>query len=360
MNRSPDQHKMTDHLKNLARWIVLVPVVLLVLFGCGQFALVSAQSPGVQGPLTKMQADYRAWDFTEFKPVAEGIMDEILKDRSRYAYGAPPSIVLSSGAVWPTQQAEQQQTPATSVPTVQTSPTPPATLLPQPTATVAVTPSATKVLWIPYTATNIPPQDTETPIPTSTSQATSTSTATATAIATSTATATPTATATATAVPSGMNIGSPDGAILNLGGGGEWIIDLEAETGNPLRTSPPDTAYDLVVYEYEVSPGIIMLDHIIVEVGTGPSGSCSSSTWMTVLNWGDTDPNNNGQLGNLFPGELDNQSIPFVHLYNGSTAGIGIDINALSTPGFYPCLRIYSPVSGDGDAAQVDSIEILP
>ena len=90
MNQSPDKQRIPTHLKNLARWIVLVPVVLLILFGCGQFALVSAQQPSVEGPLTKMQADYRAWSFTEFQPLTAGIMDEILKDRSRYAYGAPP------------------------------------------------------------------------------------------------------------------------------------------------------------------------------------------------------------------------------------------------------------------------------
>lgn len=103
-----------------------------------------------------------------------------------------------------------------------------------------------------------------------------------------------------------------------------------------------------------------MLDHVVVQVGTGPTGSCASSTWTTVLYWGDGDTSNNGHLGSLYSGEIDNQAIPFAHLYNSSTTGIGIDINALTSPGTFPCLRIFAPVSGDGDAAQVDSIEILP
>ncbi len=342
MNQAPDKQPIQTHLKNLASWIVLVPVVLLILFGCGQFALVSAQQPSVEGPLTKMQADYQFWSFTEFQPLTDGIMDEILKDRSRYAYGAPPSIVIVSGPVWPTQQAVQQKTPLPPAPTAQTTPTLPATQIPQATATVAVTPSATQVLWIPYTATNIPPpEDTRTPTPT----------------ATSTATETPIPTA---VPPNNVNIGAPDGGIEDISGGGELIIDLEALTGSPLNTSTPDGAYDLVFYEYVPSAGIIMLDHVVLEVGTGPSGSCGSSTWTTVLNWGDGVLTNNGQLGSLYPGEADNQSIPFSNLYLGTTPGIAIDIDALGASGIYPCLRIYSPLSGDGDSAQVDSIEILP
>ena len=103
-----------------------------------------------------------------------------------------------------------------------------------------------------------------------------------------------------------------------------------------------------------------MLDHVILEVGTGPSGSCGSSAWTTVFNWGDGDLSNNGQLGSQYPGEADNQSIPFSKLYNGITPGVAIDTDSLGASGIFPCLRIYSPVSGDGDAAQVDSIEILP
>ena len=103
-----------------------------------------------------------------------------------------------------------------------------------------------------------------------------------------------------------------------------------------------------------------MLDHVVLEVGTCPSGSCGSSTWTTVFYWGDADTNNNGMLGSTFPGEVDNQSIPFSNLYLGTTPGIAINIDALGASGIYPCLRIYSPVSGSGDAAQVDSIEILP
>lgn len=343
MNQSPDKQLIPTHLKNLARWIVLVPVVLLILFGCGQFALVSAQQPSVEGPLTNMQADYQAWSFTEFQPLTAGILDEIMKDRSRYAYGAPPSIVLVSGPVWPTQQAEQKETPRPPAPTEQTTATPPATPVIPHTATIAVTPSATQVIWIPYTATNIPPpEDTHTPTPTATSTAT--------------------ATATATKVPpNNVNIGAPDNNIEDIAGGGELIIDLEDLTGSPLDTSTPDGAYDLVFYEYEFSPGIVQFDHVVLQVGTGPSGSCGSSTWTTVFYWGDSDPTNNGHIGGMYgPTEVDNQTMFTSDLYLGSTTGIAIDTDALGASGIYPCLRVYSPISGSGDSAQIDAIGILP
>jgi len=281
-------------------------------------------------------------------------MAEILKDRSRNNDGAPASIKLIPGVVWPTQQKEPKKTPVpptTPEPTEQISPTTPVII--QTTATPTAAPTATKWLYIPPTATIPPP-------PENTATATSTATATATSTPTSTSTATATPTETATEIPPNVNFGPPDGSLLNIPDGGECIIDLEAETGSPLNTSSPDGAYDLVMYEYVPSPGIIMFDHIVIQLGTGPTGACSSSAWTTVLYWGDGDASNNGQLGSLYPGEIDNQTIPFAHLYNGSTPGIAIDADALGGSGIYPCLRIFAPVSGDGDAAQVDSIEILP
>jgi hypothetical protein len=379
MNPSPDNPQKTGHLQNLARWFILVPVILLILFGCGQLALASVQPPAIEGPLTKMQADYLVWDFTEFQPVTAGILDEIRKDRSRYAYGAPPAIVLVPGVVWPTQQAAQQEaTPLPPAPTEQIFSTPPATPVTQPTVTEAVLPSATQWRYIPPTATNpLPPENTKTPAATSTAAPTLTFTLTHTPAPTLTFTLThtlaptltftptfiPTETVTLTATtapPNHVNIGPPDGHIENIPAGAQIIIDLVALTGSPLDTSIPDSYDDLVFYEYEISTGIIMLDHVVLQVGPGPSGSCGSSTWTTVFDWGDGNASNNGQLGGLYPGEIDNQSIPFANLYLGSTTGIAIDTDALAAPGIYPCLRVYSPATGNGDAAQVDAIEILP
>ncbi|MCD4672870.1 MAG: hypothetical protein K8R77_09420 [Anaerolineaceae bacterium] len=352
MNQPPDNYQLPTHLKNLSRWIVLVPIVLLVLFACGQLALVSATSPAVQGPLTKMQANYHLWDFIEFQPVQSAIFAEIQKDRSRYPYGAPPSMVLLPGEVWPTQQALSTSNPNTPMPTEQNTPTLPATPISQPSATMAITPSATRplVIFIPATSTDPPP-----PPNTPTATASATATATATSTATSTSTSTPTKTPTSP----GLNLGPPDSSYSSIPNGSEIIIDLEAETGSPLDTSSPDGNYDLVFYERINFGSQIAFDHVILQVGTGPSGSCGSSAWYTVLYWGDSDPANNGHIGNMFGGvELDNQAIFTSDLYNNT--GIAIDADALGLSAVYPCLKIISPISGDGDAAEVDAIEILP
>jgi hypothetical protein len=109
-------------------------------------------------------------------------------------------------------------------------------------------------------------------------------------------------------------------------------------------------------------PNFIYIDWVVTEVGTGPSGSCASSTWYTVLNWGDGNASNNGIIGGAYP-ENDNQPIPFSALYLGSTTGIAIDLNdpALGVPGgTYPCVRVSAPLGGDNDAGEVDSIQVLP
>ena len=100
---------------------------------------------------------------------------------------------------------------------------------------------------------------------------------------------------------------------------------------------------------------------MIVEVGTGPSGSCASSTWSMVFNWGDGISSNNGSLGSTHP-ENDNENIPFADLYGTPLqTGIAIDLNAVGiTSGTYPCLRLSAPLGGANDPAQTDSIEVLP
>jgi hypothetical protein len=356
MKAASGESEMKDHLKNLMRWIILVPVVMIVLFACGQLALTSARAPSGNDPQTRMRADYRIWDFAEFQPVQSGILDEIFKDRSRYANGAPPSLVILPGQVWPTQYA---------IATVLVNTPQPSPLLPSPsmpaatsmpfTATAGITPSATKPVIIvpPSTATEEPPAPTRTPIPANTAVPT----AIPTAIPTDVPTAIPTIVPTQTPASTPLNIGGPDNWFLSISGGNEVIIDLLPAIGRPLITSN-DAAYDLVFYERVFSGSDVAFDHVILQVGTGPSGSCSSSTWYTVFYWGDSDPANNGHIGSMFgPTEIDNQSMSTSVLYNQT--GVAIDADALGVSGTFPCLRIISPLSGDGDAAEVDAIEIL-
>ena len=102
-------------------------------------------------------------------------------------------------------------------------------------------------------------------------------------------------------------------------------------------------------------PGFITVDWVIIEIST------DGSNWIEVFNWGDSDPANNGMIGN--PGsEPDNYVLPLSALYNGNTTGIAIDADAFvsSGPRTFQYIRITSPLGGDNDGSEVDSIEILP
>jgi len=129
-----------------------------------------------------------------------------------------------------------------------------------------------------------------------------------------------------------------------------------------IDSSVSDPEPDLVYYERfnPSDPSTIALDTVIVEVGSGPSGSCGSSDWSTAFNWGDGNAANNGHLGGSYP-ELDNQVIPMSILYGSGAlqVGIGIDLNSLGLSGVYSCVRITSPINWpDNDGSEVDSIEI--
>jgi len=227
-----------------------------------------------------------------------------------------------------------------------------------------------------YTSTSIPgPTATPTITLTITSTPSRTFTPTITLTPTFTNTPTITRTATPTQPPCGGNIppgepdiGSPDGSFASLPCGGLLILDLPALGYSPIDLSTPDTAFDLVFYERKLpqqGSDIVELDFVSVEVGTGPSGACDSSTWHYAFNWGDGVVTNNGHLGNTFP-EIDNQAIPTSALWGIPPLQTGIAINlddlALGIPpGYYPCIRLISPFNWpDNDPSEVDALEILP
>jgi hypothetical protein len=153
------------------------------------------------------------------------------------------------------------------------------------------------------------------------------------------------------------------------------IVDLGA--GSPITTT--HSGKDLVYYERQnlATPGNISLDWVVVDVCSDPL----CITAYRVFNWGDNivDANTSiGEAGYGSAGEPDNDLIPMTSppLYgappppldpltpNGSgiVAGIGIDVNPLyGVPdGTYQWVRIYSPLGGANDGAQVDALYVIP
>lgn len=159
-----------------------------------------------------------------------------------------------------------------------------------------------------------------------------------------------------TPLPTGLQIGAPDNIRFSLSASSEpLIIDLRTDAIVATGSSDP-LDYELIYYEYEYpsASAQIHMDWVRLEI------SANWVNWFTIFYWGDSDPNNNGMLGATYPVETDNLLIPFTNLYNGSTAGIAIDIDPHVPPGAYRYLRITTPSGGDNDSAQIDAIELLP
>jgi hypothetical protein len=412
-----------DSWRNLIRWLFLIPLILLLLFCCGQLALFGITPPVSADTGSNLEADYSVWSFSVIPRVLPEIINEIREDRE----GELDEVIIP-GRVWPLLPAPTTEEPT---PTSTSSPKPPDptrtatsvpdrptatdTIPPTPTSSPTISPSPTSPwVWIPSstptetplpptrTPTNIPsdtatitpePTDTPTdiPIPTDTPSRTPTPipipsdtlTPSLTPSETQTPSETPTPTDsvipsdtptfTATPIPcSGNyppgepNIGLSNGIFTEFACGSIFIIDLVAAGSPPIDTTTADTEDDIRYYERLVTldPTVIAFDWVTLQVGTGPSGACATGSWFTALDWGDMNRDNNGHLGNSYP-EIDNERISISDLHGGIfQTGISIDLDAapLGIPNQqYPCVRVISPINWpDNDGSEMDSLEILP
>lgn len=154
--------------------------------------------------------------------------------------------------------------------------------------------------------------------------------------------------------PGEPNIGLPNGIVAEIQCDGY----IELVLGSQRITS--HSGYDFVYYESIGCSGIC-LDWVRVEVC-----DAACSTWVTVFDWGDGNPDNNTNVASFAAGgEDDNKDIPAaaLHCANGRCTGITIDVDALGPvpPSGYRYVRIWSPINWpNNDGAQVDSIEIVP
>ncbi len=399
-------------LRGLAGWLIIVPVVLLILFGCGQLALVGGASPTRTDTRSRLVAEYNAWEYVVIPAVNPDIIDEILRDDAREVTGTPAvstqEPVGTAIAFWPTATPTPRSVnpppsptatiadtppppptdtavPAPSDTPVPPTPTPPDTATFTPTSTPTrrppppptFTPSVTATFPPTATATNPPPPpatDTPVPPPTATFSPSLTPSDTPLPTFTPTPSDTPTPTDTPIPCPDGgqggePNLGAPDGVFREVGCGTGIIIDLGA--GSPVDAS--HAGYDLVYYEREdgVFPGNIAVDWVMVDVCADPA----CFTAYTVFNWGDNflDANTSiGAAGYGSAGEPDNQPIPMASppLFGAPPlapwgsgpfiTGVGIDVTGIAPPGLYQWVKVYSPLGGGNDASEVDALYVIP
>ena len=133
-------------------------------------------------------------------------------------------------------------------------------------------------------------------------------------------------------------------------------------TLNTNLTANGDAAWDLVFYEYSVSPMFegIWLDWIIIEISDG-------NNWYRVFNWGDNARDTNTNVDYVIltvpvtppdPEEVDQRPIATGDLYNGT--GVAINIDGLVPLGNYTFIRFYAPTGDVDGGAEIDALEILP
>ena len=97
-----NQSNKRRHLKSLLRWLRIVPVIFLVLLGCGQVALHNT-IPTVADTQSRLIADYKTWEFNTFHPLHQAILKDIQRDKSNFPtlFNDIPEVILHPGSNWP-------------------------------------------------------------------------------------------------------------------------------------------------------------------------------------------------------------------------------------------------------------------
>ena len=129
------------------RWLLAIPLVVVLIFASGSVALVQA-SPAPSDTRSQIAADYQRWEFTVFKPIDPDIVEEIQKDQVLYpeVFEEPVQPVVSPGSFWdpPDSPVPAEPTPTPTLLAVSTeTSTPVSTVSTTPTATASPTPSPT-------------------------------------------------------------------------------------------------------------------------------------------------------------------------------------------------------------------------
>ena len=151
-----EDEETQKQLRELARWLLIVPLILLLLFGCGSLALLETRAAEAD-TRSQLQADYSQWPFMVIAPINPEIVEEVKRDNERYEDPEEEEPVIVPGPFWNTP-----------------TPAPEATSTPTPGEGPTEGTSAPSVTWTPsMTAT-----ETETATETATESATATETAT--------------------------------------------------------------------------------------------------------------------------------------------------------------------------------------
>jgi hypothetical protein len=174
----PESKLQVDRLRSISQWLFIVPIVMLVLFACGQLGILTSSKIAEAKTQSQIDANYGPWSYVLIHSINSEIIDELREDQS-VGDGVVAVIPDTSegDATWidltPYSENHSGTAPHANEPTPwNNSPTAPSTPLePQPTPSVKATstsPLPTEELTTPSTTTPIPTATDETPPPTPT------------------------------------------------------------------------------------------------------------------------------------------------------------------------------------------------
>ena len=147
-SESREKEERKESLRDLLRWLLLIPLILLLLFGCGTLGMFGLR-PAQADTRSALDADYSPWPFTVFKPVSIEIIEEIQEDAILYpgTFAEPVVLTIIPADFWFTPTPTPTPTPTitgtpleTGTPTMTPSPTPTSGTA-TPTSTVTATPT---------------------------------------------------------------------------------------------------------------------------------------------------------------------------------------------------------------------------
>lgn len=212
--RLTDKHTQ-EQLRGLGRWLIIVPVLLLLLFGCSEISLWGTTPAAFADTRSKLQADYKPWPYVIISSINSNIIEEIerdVQDDPDAESAAPPEIVAQAPfLLTPTAPAGSTGTPVAAGETATASAT--LNVLPSPTLTLtptspANTPTSTFTASRTFTPSHTPTR-TLTPSRTLTRTSTLTPSRTPTRTPSRTPSRTPTRTLTPSSTPSRTFTPSP-------------------------------------------------------------------------------------------------------------------------------------------------------
>jgi hypothetical protein len=213
-DQSEGRSEGNSNTRDLIRWLIIIPIVWIFIFGCGALSVVGAAPPTPMDLLSRNQADYSPWQYVVMQPLREGFIEEIQYDFSfldqtlsifnKPSYVSDPFIKSTEGSIGISVELIATKTPAVLITTTASateivvissthsptpspsvtedpdasptaSPTPSATNTPgpSPTPTASFTPSATPIpSSTPSPTPSLTPTPSNTPVPSPTTEPT--------------------------------------------------------------------------------------------------------------------------------------------------------------------------------------------